>query len=765
MTIRLKITLTFAVIVSLIALFISLYFPRYFTEREIEALAVRGHSIATMTAFSISPALLFNDHEAIAEGIEPTKLNSDVVYLAVYDISNRILYTYDETPQSAPREKYDVNRITGSTIYYIEVPIESQFGDIGELHVGFSMVDLYEAISEIQRTVFIFSGIVFLLGVVAAFWLGRIITKPLEDVVSTAMEISDGALTKRVDDASARRDEVGMLARSFNLMVDKLNSSYTTLENLNLDLEARIEKRTVELRDEITQRKRIEEELRKLSRAVEQSSVSIVITDLEGKIEYVNPKFIEVTGYSFDDVKGKTPRVIKSNTTPPSVHKELWDTIRSGKEWRGELQNRKKNGELYWDNALISPIRDSRGMTTHYLSVNENITLKKQLEHDLRQAQKLDSIGTLAGGIAHDFNNILGIILGYVTTLSEVREGPEFDRRIHIISRAVDRGVSIVRQILTFARKTEVRNELLQVNTVITELIGFLQSTMPKTVSITSDLNDSLPMILIDSTQLHQALLNLCINARDAISDNGTIMITTSLVNGESIKTRFANAREAYYVQIAVSDTGSGIDEAVIDRIFEPFFTTKGVGKGTGLGLAVVYGIVDAHEGFIDVQSKVGAGTTFVLYLPVQHEGTDAETFPIVKQAKEMGELEGKETVLIVEDEEPLRDMLSTVLTSYGYSVFSATDGHEGLSVFRENASNIDIVVTDVGLPRLDGVSMIKGMRSSNPDLRVIACSGYIGRDLSKSLSNITVDKIIPKPYTAGQILESIRTVLNKEKS
>ena len=460
---------------------------------------------------------------------------------------------------------------------------------------------------------------------------------------------------------------------------------------------------------DVTGTRHVEEELRKLQRAVEQSPASIIITDIDGNIEYANPRFTEVTGYKLEEVIGQNPRILKSGRTSTEEYAILWETIKAGKEWRGEFQNKKKDGDLFWEQASISPIRDAAGNTTHFLAVKEDVTKRKMLELQLWQAQKMESIGTLASGVAHDFNNILGIILGYASLLIQRPiDTPKLHAYADSIVKAADRGAALVRQILTFARKSEFKLEKVDVNSIIGELAKMLGETFPKTISLSLQLEKALPALSIDRTQLHQALLNLCVNARDAMSERGSLTIATRLVSGDVMGSRFAAAYGRKFVEISVSDTGSGMDEATRTRIFEPFFTTKEIGKGTGLGLAVVFGVVQEHQGFVDVESEIDQGSTFHVYLPVPEAAISGMDDAHMISIDSPG---GSETILIVEDEDLMRGFLVALLEQKGYKVFVATDGEEAVKVHAAHADEIDLVLSDVGLPKLDGWEASKQMK------------------------------------------------------
>jgi len=517
---------------------------------------------------------------------------------------------------------------------------------------------------------------------------------------------------------------------------------------------------------DITGWKKDQTQLRQLSRVVEQSGSSIVITDLEGNIEYVNPKFTRLTGYTLEEARGKNPRILKSGATPPEEYAHLWEMIKSGGEWRGEFHNRKKNGDLYWESALISPIKDSNGVVTHYLALKDDITEKKEMELHIREMETMESLGTLAGGVAHDFNNILGIILGHVSLL-EIRrnENSAFEQSIRSINAAIQRGAGLVRQILTFARKTEVHPESIDVNRAILDLSRMIQETFPRTIEIVLDLAENIPIISIDNTQLHQALLNLCINARDAMmepregrSPGGKLTVRTLVVDGAVLSSREGADPSLQYVEICVGDEGTGMADGTVQRIFEPFFTTKELGRGTGLGLSLVYGVVKTHGGVIDVDSRLGKGTVFRLYFPVSGTRVPCD------EKREEGDvpLQGKgEAVLVVEDEETLLDLLESAFLDKGYRVFLARDGVKGLEEYTAHMDEIAVVVTDFGLPRADGAALFRSLQSLNPAVKVVVASGYFEPHVRADLIKLGVRALVAKPYGLSELLAIVRKVID----
>lgn len=373
----------------------------------------------------------------------------------------------------------------------------------------------------------------------------------------------------------------------------------------------------ITLRD-VTAQRRAEGELRKLFQAIEQSPASVVITNVNGRIEYVNPKFTEATGYTYAEAAGKNPRILKSGDTNTLEYKKLWETISAGQVWRGEFHNKRKNGELFWELASIAPVRDARGNVTHYVAVKEDITDRKATEDRLRQAQKMEVVGQLTGGIAHDFNNLLAIILGNLQLLEENQNLDQESR--DLVSDAVwsaERGAELTHRLLAFARRQRLTPEVTDLNHVVGEMTELLRRTIGEAIKIRAVLAAGLWTAMVDRGQLENALLNLVVNARDAMPDGGLLTISTeNAVLGGDDPAEAQEVAPGEYVMLAVSDTGSGMPPEVVNRIFEPFFTTKAFGKGSGLGLSMVYGLFRQSGGHVLVDSEVGRGTTIRMYLP-----------------------------------------------------------------------------------------------------------------------------------------------------
>lgn len=387
-----------------------------------------------------------------------------------------------------------------------------------------------------------------------------------------------------------------------------------------------------------------------------------------------------------------------------------------------------------------------------------NETSGRQLEEQLLQSQRLEALGTLVGGIAHDFNNILNVISGHVSLMERWRENPErFKKSFEAVNKATKRGAQTARQLLTSSRKVEVVTEQVRIGDVIEELVRLLREIFPEKIVFNMEIENNIPIIPADSNRIHQALLNLCMNASDAIQKDGTISIVAKNVGRGVLKERFREIESDQYVQVKVSDSGSGIDKETLSHIFEPFFTTKKDGRGTGLGLWVVNWIIKAHNGFIDVESKVGHGTTFSLYFPILPQILDA--VPEEKKKIELPKGHG-EVILAIEDEEPLREFLKAILEESGYKVLLASDGTEGLEAYTDHQNEIDLVLLDMGLPELSGAEVLARLVLLNPHVKVISSSGYVQPEVRADAFEIGALEFLPKPYLPEELLVTVNRIL-----
>jgi PAS domain S-box-containing protein len=504
-----------------------------------------------------------------------------------------------------------------------------------------------------------------------------------------------------------------------------------------------------------------EHSLRKLSRAVEQSADSIMVTDLHGIIEYVNPACEALTGYHRDEMCGKTPKLLKSGEQAPEVFQAIWKTILAGNVYRGILVNRKKNGELYYVEQSICPVRDGEGQITNFISNGRDLTERLRLEAQLRQSQKMDAIGNLAGGVAHDFNNLLTIITSYAElALDTVPQNSPLESKIQEILLAARRAAELTRQLLAFSRKQPQALRVADLNDVIARIANTLPRLIGEDIEFTFSRGENLGRVRVDPLQIEQILMNLASNARDAMPQGGHLRIETSEVtlDDDYAHSKKAIIRSGRYAVITVSDDGAGILPEHLPHIFEPFYTTKPLGEGTGLGLATVYGIVKQNKGFIWAYSEPKMGTVFKVYLPCVGGRNNLQED---HDAKDPSVTRGTETILLVEDEQALRRATADFLRLNGYTVLEAKDGLDALSVARNTSAVIHLLVTDVVMPNMSGGQLATVLSQLRPDTKLLFVSGYAGKTV---LDHKVVDletNFVQKPYTLKQLSLKIRTALN----
>jgi signal transduction histidine kinase/CheY-like chemotaxis protein len=471
-----------------------------------------------------------------------------------------------------------------------------------------------------------------------------------------------------------------------------------------------------------------------------------------------NPAFARIFG--FDSIEEAKSANFLSLLHTKKEGVELLASLQPNESiFRHQLEMRQRDGETVYVVAKFTGSFDAAGRLTELNGYLFNETGRIRLEQQLIQAQKMEGLGTLAGGIAHDFNNILGIILGYTTRLEDWKKHPErMPEAIKVIRDAVGRGATLVQQLLTSARQTDARFLPLDLNDLAHELEHMLAATFPKTISFVLRLQPDLPLAKADRSQMHQVLLNLCVNARDAISHEGTITLETGTCAAEELREYFTGVNADSYVYIRVIDTGVGISKQARSRIFEPFYSTKERGKGTGLGLSVVYGVVKTHHGFIQVDSEPGAGATFTVYLPVAAVGESNGH----RRSAVGGGQDFPRTIMLVEDEELLRNLGVMMMESDGYRVLCAKDGLEALEMFESHADEIGLVVCDLGLPRLSGQEVILRMKEIKPDLRAIVASGYLEPRIRTEILRAGVLDTVQKPYDFREMMNKIRSIIGE---
>ncbi len=492
--------------------------------------------------------------------------------------------------------------------------------------------------------------------------------------------------------------------------------------------------------------------------AVEYTADAIIITDMEGNIQYVNPAFEKITGYSRAEVLEQNLTFLDSGQHDPSFFEQMWDCLNRGEIWRGRFINRKKDHSLYQSAATISPVKNTAGHITNYVSVQRDVTRETQLEKQLRQAQKMEAIGTLAGGIAHDFNNLLLGIQGNIS-LSLLEIGAESPIRgsLNKIEQYVQSGVELTRQLLGFARGGKYEVRLTDINRLLKEQ-NLLFGRANKAVEFKDEFDPELWNVEADQDQIEQVVLNIYMNALQAMPEGGVLTVRTENVVIDKERLTPYRVKAGDYIKISLIDTGIGMDEKTQRRIFDPFFTTREMGRGTGLGLASVYGIIKNHEGFIHVDSQKNRGTQIEIFLPASRKPAAAKQLPVEEIAR------GHETVLLVDDEEMIIDVGKRMLEKLGYETLTAMNGAEALEIYKSRGKDISLVILDMVMPKISGGETFDRLKKIDPAINVILCSGYSIDGQATEILKRGCRAFIQKPFNLKVLSQHIRAVLdNKE--
>lgn len=503
--------------------------------------------------------------------------------------------------------------------------------------------------------------------------------------------------------------------------------------------------------------KRSEERMRQQAALLDAAQDAIMVKDLEGRLVFWNARAAKLHGWTAEEVLGRKVEdfLIKDVDQWRRARAEL---LIKG-EWAGEVLKKTKSGGEILVQTRWTLVRDEQGVPKSVLAINTDITDKKRFEQQMLQAQRMESIGTLAGGIAHDLNNILAPILMGVSLLREPMPEHEREEILEMVESSVARGASLVRQVLSFARGAQGERVLVSVGTIAKELSKTLRETFPKSICVEVGAGSGLWSVLADATQLQQVLLNLCVNARDAMPQGGKLSVAVeNLMLDEHYCAMNANAKPGPYVMLSVTDTGEGILPEHIERIFDPFFTTKAQGKGTGLGLSTVMGIVKSHQGFAHVYSELRRGTAFKIYFPAHREAAAQAPAPESSAPRGRGE-----TVLVVEDEKSLREAACKTLERFGYRAVAACNGAEAVAYYSQNEAGIHLVITDMMMPIMDGPSTILALRSLNPHVRIIATSGLTSSSDVTEANGSGVARFLAKPYTTESLLNNVASALRDE--
>lgn len=503
----------------------------------------------------------------------------------------------------------------------------------------------------------------------------------------------------------------------------------------------------------------IEKKKKLLSAAVDQVADSVIITDKNGNIEYVNPSFEKISGYSFSEIVGKNPKILQSGQVPSHYYKLMWDELLKGNVWRGTFVNKKKCGDLYKEKATITPVKDANNNIVNFVAVKRDVTQQIILEHQIQQSQKMQAIGTLAGGIAHDFNNILTSILGYAElSQSQCDNNSIVYNNLNEIVHGAERASLLVDQILKFSKEGEKELSSINLNSIVKEVLRLLNASLPANINIILDENEIFT-VKADPTQMYQVIMNLCTNAYQSFNGkSGTIKVglckkKLSAQQGVII----GNLPKGTYVCLEIKDDGVGIPSEYINRIFEPYFTTKKLNEGTGLGLSVVHGIVNDHRGAVTVESSPGKGSTFTVYLPeskTKRKCSNPQPSSVAGLSKR---------ILVVDDEKPITYFLKQVLEHLGYDVVICNSSIEALTIISKDKDNFDLMITDMGMPDGNGLELLNKVKKINDKVPVILCTGFSELVTYENYQEVGLDGYVAKPFNADQIAREVYRVLKRQ--
>jgi len=504
--------------------------------------------------------------------------------------------------------------------------------------------------------------------------------------------------------------------------------------------------------------------LRKMARAVDASATGIMITNASGIIEYSNPAFTNITGYTADELAGHTPAILKSGEQDEVFYQHFWQTISSGTPWSGKIVDKAKDGHTYPVRMTVSPITNDEGKISHYVAMHEDVSEQETLYKQLMQAQKMEAMGTLVAGIAHDFNNAFAGIMGNCY-LAEVKAGDphQVSEKLDRIRKQSQQAAGLIRRLLIFARHEAIQMQPLPLASLIRKSLKLQRASVPENVELKIDIANVPMRVQGDSTQLQHVLLNLIGNAVHALQGRPDPFIRVRLADMErsDLPPAFRSKSKAVrFAHLFVEDNGSGIAKEHRDKLFEPFFTTKERGKGTGLGLAMAYGAVHAHDGFIEVESEEGAGTIFHVYLPLLEDQGSMKHG--MRKDEEIPRGQG-ETILLADDNPHVLESTHEMLKSMGYHVITACNGEDAIRWLENNQNKADILLLDVGMPHKSGVEVAVQARSMRPDIPVILVTGHDGEDTLGKVSDFERCVVLSKPYTPEQIGVYLRRLIGSQ--
>lgn len=768
-SIRQKLLISFSLLITSIAVFVYAFFPARLEKQAMHAVTGKALSISRITAYSASAGLLFGDSVSVGDVLASAAQVPDIEAMVVRDTLKHVV-AYWRRGLTKPDPAYHAGDPPDSTkLYTTRTPITHAGVTIGTLTLAISLSDVHAEVANARRLGAIVGLIIFAVGFCLVFAISTLVTRPLMAVSRTVERIAAGDLSLRALETSDA--EVTQLVRAFNIMVDTLTSAQAELSANNTQLEARVDARTIELRGAVLDQQKArlalmlsEADARATSETLQSvinvAPQAIIAIDLDWRVTRWNNAAVQLFGWTVEETMGQPIPLV------PDVSKDEFRMLlrivqRNGTGQASECVRTRKDGTSVNVLVAVSVLRDSTQRVDGYIAVITDLTERKSLEDQLRQSQKMEAIGRLAGGVAHDFNNMLTVITASAALLRDNVSSDDEREDVDAIATAALRAAALTRQLLLFSRKQVVNLVAINLNDVVSEMSPMLRRLVRENIRYHTALHKTPTMVKADPTQLQQAVMNLVVNASDAMPEGGTLMIETSCVELDADYAKVhADVVPGSYVQLTITDTGVGMDASTISKIFEPFFTTKAAGVGTGLGLATTYAVVSQLAGHIRVYSELNHGTAIKIYLPQIGElARKPRNTPLSVAAMPLGNADI--TVLLVEDEPSVRQSIRRMLERFGYAIIEATDGESGIALAAERADEIDIVLTDLMMPGMNGRTFADRLASIDPYLPVIFMSGYSDETVNQRGLVDASHAFLQKPFNSDQLVRTIYSLMN----
>jgi PAS domain S-box-containing protein len=760
--IRDKLVLAFSTLVAAIALFVFFFFPARLERQTLRATASKAEAIRQMTAYSVAAGLLFGDRTAVSEVLVGAAVE-DVAFIFVWNDRDELVAAHGAAAAPAtPPPASPTGAISDDDRHFVTTTaVISNGRRVGTLTVGLSLATLRAEVASARRIGALVGSLILAVGLLLIFAISTFVTRPLKAVGLTVNRIADGDLTLRATETSDV--EVARFVRAFNRMIDMLVGAQAALADANVGLEVRVDERTAALRAAVEEMRLSraalalsEADVRRANATLEAliaiAPLAIITTDAASRVTRWNHEAERLFGWTADEVLGLPAPFL------PHADERTAVTADAAAGGPSEVTRRRKDGSSVSVLLGVRPLTDEHDAIAGFIHVLTDLTEHKRLEAQLLHSQKMDALGRLAGGIAHDFNNLITVIMSCAELMAQEPRNPSDEVRLRDITGAGRRAAGLTRQLLTFTRQQVVQPRLVDISAVVRDLEPMLRRVLPSNIRFATQLDAGPGVVRADPSQIEQVVMNLVINAADAMADGGSLRIETRHVGAADAPLDAQPLTTGTATLLIVEDTGLGMDDATLEKAFEPFFTTKGLGRGTGLGLSTAYGIITGLGGAIRVRSAPGKGSTFTIVLPeathpAQPRVTPAEAGAAVPSPRSAG------SVLVVEDEPVVRDVMRRLLEFAGFNVTEADGGEAALEILSTTGDHLLAVVTDVMMPGMTGRALSDVIAQRWPGLGVVFVSGYT----QTILEGISIDDehrtFLQKPFTGPELAAAIARV------